>query len=586
MDPNQAIRYIKGGLSNLHHPPACALPLLLPSFSLLDGKNGKTDLDIVWPTVIWFLTAKRSPEQFKQLMLDFNTCRCPVNTDLACRQNHALGLKIFNGRWANLGLPQATTYFHCLMFTLFAALFEYLQPLGVTTTAKGRNVWPKTPSDLIPHGATVTIESMEQWLENLRDPAPSALMLLSELIRLCRTLIVPSVVASHKLPALVIASMLEACEETKGRMKALSFGSQRRVSAACAFNQRISYVELFLGRFSSKRTNGAITFVEFEQFWGKKDKRFFDAVNMVLQIYTQSPLFPPGGDKDPSKGGPRESAIAILREVTATMILSLNEKYGTSRDALESGAREMSDSWENRDTDLRMKAFAYLQGLKVEERCAKIGCTESLQTSETLKRCSGCKILCWCSKDHQKVAWTDPRCPHREVCKLLSRFVDAAGGDLTDLDTFTRNAPKINAADGTAIDAWYCLFQELRDNNAHNAKSVFQTLGRHLQRAGCSAIGCTNATASTASSNLKCSRCGVFRYCNAQCQLKGWKDPKASHKEICTAVNRVVQAGGGDLSDVQTVSRKENEGLISPADIDLIGKWFVRFNEHSKTLQP
>ncbi|KAJ6568352.1 hypothetical protein DFH09DRAFT_1155178 [Mycena vulgaris] len=579
MDPDQAIRVCKNGLMDPFHPPTCALPLLIPAQSFFDGKNGKTATDIVWPTVIRFLTAKRTPEQFTHMKLQLNTCRCPESTNANCQIQHDLGRQIYRERWEQVlggSVPQVMTPFHCLINTLFAGLFDYLQTIGVTRTAKGvTDMWPKTPADLLPHGAAVTIQSLEQWLEHLRDPAPSALALLSQLVRICRTLIVPSMVASSKLPALVVTTIRETCEVAQHRMDEPWFSPQTIDSVACAFNQRISYVELFLVLFSSRRSNGALTGAELFRFGGDSDKDFFHCANTVLQIYTRSRLFPPDGEKDPKMGGPRESCIHILQEVTASMILHLNSRYGISRDALDPGARIMSDSWEQRSADPREAIRSRLLSMKNEERCAKIGCTESLQTSSKLQRCSHCKVLCWCSKEHQKLAWTDSQCAHRDVCKLMAKVVEAAGGDLNDYATFERREARIPLTDVLRMAAWIDRFRALRDNGP----DVFKILSSHLQRNVCSAAGCPKATAPPKLKLNKCSGCGVFQYCDAECQLKGWKDPTAAHKEVCKAIKRVVEAGGGDLTDLETLSRRTAEGHVPHADVEIVVPWFKRFNE-------
>ncbi|KAJ6580889.1 hypothetical protein B0H19DRAFT_1112798 [Mycena capillaripes] len=581
MNPEQAIRLFKEYLADPYGLPVCALPLLLPTMSIFDGKNGTTDVATAWPSVISFLTAQRSPEQFKQLQIQLNNCRCPHNADAKFKTEHDLGWKIYHDRWErapalSTSFAQSMTPFHCLIFHLFGGLFDYLRPLSVKRTAKGGiAVWPKTPADLLPHGPDVTIQSLEQWLEELRDPAPSALALLSELIRLCRTLIVPSMVASTKLPALVITTIREACAEAKEGIEALWFSPRIIQHVAGAFNQRISYVESFLENFSSRRTMGALTPAELFGFWDDNDKPFFDTANTVLEIYTRSPLFPPEGEKDPRMGGPRDSAIQIFREVTATMFRHLNDKYGISRDALDSEARELSNFWEKCNSNPLHNIRQDLLFLKLEQRCAMIGCVESLQSSSKLRRCGGCKILCWCSKEHQRLSWTDSRCAHRDVCKLMNKVVEDAGGNLDNPGPLERRATKVSQAEMIQLGIWLDRFHDLRDNSGvWDPNHVFHTLATHRQRNLCSAVGCSRAIAEPGQGNLKlskCSGCGVFQYCNAECQLKAWKDPKAAHKEVCKLIKSLIEAGGGDLSNLQKISERMTEGRVSRPVLETVG---------------
>ncbi|KAJ7483281.1 hypothetical protein FB451DRAFT_1233963 [Mycena latifolia] len=503
MNPEQAVRICKKWLKDPLHPPVCALPLLIPAYSFLDGKNGKTATDIVWPTVIWFLTAKRTTEQFRQFRLEFNTCQCPESTDANCKMQHEVGRKIFSDRYTQVfgqSIPQAMTPFHCLMHALFGGLLEYLRTLGVTRTAKGgTDVWPKTPADLLPHGAVLTIQSLEQWLEYFRDPAAPALSLLAELARICRTLIVPSMVASPKLAGLVVTTMREACQEAQHRMDAPWFSPQTVEAVANAFKGRILQVQYFLTVFSTTRTNGALITTETSRFWGDNDKPFFEWANVVLQLLTQSRLFPPHSQNDLEF----DSGIRVLQEVTADMFLRVKRRYGMSRDALDP---------EQLLSDPRQAIRAHLISLKTEERCAKIGCTESLQTSSKLQRCSRCQVLCWCSKEHQKSTWNDPRCPHREVCNLMAQVVEAAGGDLDNFETFKRRIANISLADVIQMGAWLDRFSMLRDI-AYETKGVFEILSSHLQHNGCSAVGCPKGNSATQCDLNKCSGCGIFQYC-------------------------------------------------------------------------
>ncbi|KAJ7709000.1 hypothetical protein B0H17DRAFT_1031470 [Mycena rosella] len=184
---------------------------------------------------------------------------------------------------------------------------------------------------------------------------------------------------------------------------------------------------------------------------------------------------------DPRMGGPRESCIHIFQEVTATMILQLNLRYGISRDALESGARALSDSWEQGSSDPRYTICVQLLSLKVEERCAKIGCTESLQTSSKLQRCSRCGVLCWCSNEHQRLAWTDSRCPHRDVCKMMAEVVNAVGGESKDEAKFKRKVAKmsVSLANLVHIAAWLDRFSALR-KSPYEPGDVLLILAGHL----------------------------------------------------------------------------------------------------------
>ncbi|KAJ7122984.1 hypothetical protein C8R44DRAFT_876174 [Mycena epipterygia] len=598
---NQAIRWCKYGLSDPHKPPICAMGSLYAAHTVCApqaGKAGVTDTDIVWPSVLSFLTAKRTPEQMNQLQTNMNTCNCPVNQESAL--THAHGARVlakgceglFSGGIIGIDPTANMTPYHCLMIDLFTGLSRHLTSLGVTRTAKGgADKWPKAPSDLLPHGVAITIQSLEQWLETLRDPAPFPLLLLTQLVRLCRTLIIPSMVASPKISHLVVAAMRDACDQAKSNMLTPPSPSpifpRAKMSAAETLKLRISPVELFLNNFSPSTMKNALTAAEIYGFWGTSDRTFFECANNVLQLYISSPLFPPQVGADPkqfwAQGG---STILVFRSVVASMFTHINNKYGIPPDSLDADTRAMWESWTQRDADPRENIRRRLIWVKSEERCGVAGCTASLQTTSAkshFQRCAGCGIVGWCSKDHQRLAWKDARSPHRDICKVIARFVAAAGGDLEDDAKFTHGAAKMPLDDLRTISEWLGAFKALQ-SNMHEGRDMFKMLHTHSNRNMCFAAGCARAKIHPASKKFNaCGECGIFRYCNGECQKRGWKDPAAPHKEVCPVIKRAIAAGGGDVGDELTTGRRTGEGHVSADDAVLITTWFARFNrEHSQ----
>ncbi|KAJ7430981.1 hypothetical protein B0H11DRAFT_1942372 [Mycena galericulata] len=578
---NHAIELCKRGLSDPHRPPICAM-----------GKGGITANNTVWPAVLSFLTVKRTSDQLKKLQTNMNTCSCPINAETAAV--HASGANVLAQRSAMFFMRGITrintdvnmTPYHCLIIHFFTGISNYLTSLGVTRLAKGRtNEWPQAPSDLLPHGASTTIESLEQWIETLRDPAPFPLLLLTQIVRLCRTLIVPNMVASQKISRLVVSSLREAYDEAKSTVipPPHPWFPEAKLSAAETLKLRISPVELFLGNFSPEIMRNALTAGEIYTFWGAHDRALFEWLTAVLKLFTASSLFPPQVGADPkqfwAQGG---STVMVFRSITSSIFSHLSNKYGITADKLEPGARAM---WESREKEAPWKTICRrLNWVKSEERCGMEGCTESLQTiSSQFQRCAGCGIVGWCSKEHQRLSWKDTRNPHRDICKVISRFVESAGGDLNDGEKVARLAPRIPLTDMQTISDWLNSFNAIR-NNMKDRNDMFKMLRTYSNRNMCFAAGCSRAKVHPASKKfVKCKACGVFRYCNAECQKRGWKDPAAPHKEVCPVIKRVIENGGGDVNDEHTTARRTGEGHVSLDDAALVNDWFTRFNrEHSE----
>jgi MYND finger len=60
--------------------------------------------------------------------------------------------------------------------------------------------------------------------------------------------------------------------------------------------------------------------------------------------------------------------------------------------------------------------------------CFAAGCSESAQSSgRVYMRCSGCRVIAYCSKACQKRSWTDGHLPHRDICKKMKQVYDIGG---------------------------------------------------------------------------------------------------------------------------------------------------------------
>ncbi|KAJ7749049.1 hypothetical protein DFH07DRAFT_961882 [Mycena maculata] len=592
---NKAIEWCKYGLSDPHWPVICAMGFLSAVEAVCEpseGKGGITATNIVWPAVLSFLMAKRTPEQRKKLQSDMNTCSCPINAGSAFVHKDGAdalartGTTFFAHGIIRVNTNDNMTPYHCLIIHLFTGLSKYLTSLGVTRLAKGRtSEWPTVPSELLPHGVAVTIESLEAWLESLHDPAPFPLLLLTQLVRLCCTLIIPDMVASPKISRLVVSALCKAYEEAKSTVipPPNPWFPEAKLSVTETLKLRISPVEMFLSNFSPTTMKNALTAQEVYQFWGAHDRSFFDWATAVLRLFTASSLFPPQVGVDPkqfwAQGG---STIMVFRSVTSSMFSHLSNKYGITRDALEPGVHTM---WESMEKEAPWENVCRrLLWVKFEGRCGKAGCTESLQTISThFQRCTGCGIVGWCSKEHQRLSWKDTCHAHWDVCKALAHFVLTAGGDLSDGGKVARAGPRIPLTEVQLISDWINTFNSLQ-NNTKDRKDMFEMLRTHSNRNMCFSAGCTRAKIYPASKKFDtCKACGIFRYCNAECQKRGWKDPAAPHKEVCPVIKRVIANGGGDVNDEHTTSCRTAEGHVSIDDAALANDWFTRFNrEHSE----
>nr|GAT51397.1 predicted protein [Mycena chlorophos] len=574
----------------------CAFAFLAPIILMYDElsmPDGCTwNLKNNWPDrdALAFLTAKRSYEQFETLKADLNNCDCALAGDPEAKSRHETARSKYND-WINLhdfayAHSDAMTPFHCLFSHLFYGLYACLKPKSATRTASRQaRRWPQSPSDLLPHGADATIQSLEQWLEHIRFPDASPALLLVEIVRASRSLIVPAMLRSSKLPSLITAIMGEICQDARSSLAAPWFKTMPGATRAVAldFDRRISHIVPFMQLFSSARQT-QLSKTDYLHFWKDEDKEMFFHASDIIRVYTETSLFTMPFEADPRAGKSREQTIATFREVTAGMILDLVAKYGMSRDALEAGARGLSDSWEADAKNLRVMLYEALFKLKIDRRCGYLGCTETLQTTK-LKKCTGCKVMFWCSQAHQKLGWTHDELPHREVCSSMGRLVKKVEGNFrVNTQRALELAKGQTVADVMEIAKvlkWIQRFNTARSAGPIivGAELLFHILRAHKKDGCCSSIACRRALPKP----NWCSKCKIFKYCNRDCIAAGWTDTLAPHKDVCKRIKNLVECAGGNLEHVDVQSARFAERIISlEEDLITIRDWFGRFNAEYK----
>lgn len=82
--------------------------------------------------------------------------------------------------------------------------------------------------------------------------------------------------------------------------------------------------------------------------------------------------------------------------------------------------------------------------------------------------------------------------------------------------------------------------------------------------AKCDGPECSNA------SSMKCSRCGVTRYCSKECQLKDWNRDVNPHKEACKIITRVESSTNASAT---TASSSALIPVKSTAVLSRIQRW-------------
>ena len=148
------------------------------------------------------------------------------------------------------------------------------------------------------------------------------------------------------------------------------------------------------------------------------------------------------------------------------------------------------------------------------------------------KRCSGCKLQFYCSKECQQNDWKN----HKTVCKLHQT-------SLNQIQNVCSICAKEGAKRCTKCKAQFYCSKECQQKDWKNHKVLCNELNQmsmSLAKDVCSVCSREGAR--------RCSRCKLKYYCSRECQNKDWK----SHKAICEEIQKAVEfkRSSGSLPDL------------------------------------
>lgn len=434
-----AVSFFVDALSDFNHPKYCAT-CLIGSLSVIRAeRQGKitivlTKYHTFWNTTIAFLTAERSKDDLESLHSALSTCH--PKSDPTRRKYHNMGQPTID-RYASDEKNTPYSVFFMMLFTCCGHAFSLASEVSL---AKGvQKSWPTSPYDLIPYGPQVTVESMHHWMTIL--PIPFAVTFLAELVRLCRSLVIPAIVYSPTFLEDFTTRLHEICTRAKSWN---GVPSQRLYGLDKAYRPLGHYM-LFLR--SWREVEPSLTYRT--HLLRGKQLELLQLSSDAIYI-TQSPFIPHA-----DRQGMLLVADAFAQFAQSLLItFSIDESIGVHLHPSIAGDPNATPEkrLKFREENPLFNVFWRLIETRKTHLCSARECRNTFQsTGRKFGRCGRCHIVSYCGPECQKRAWTDGDLAHKTVCKTLRKLQFSPKSDYT-FGSFNEFAEKCRQANITADD--------------------------------------------------------------------------------------------------------------------------------------
>ena len=158
-------------------------------------------------------------------------------------------------------------------------------------------------------------------------------------------------------------------------------------------------------------------------------------------------------------------------------------------------------------------------------------------TSDTLKKCSGCKSISYCSKSCQQSDWSK----HKTSCQSPSPQSDKPGTSSQDAEMRKEAVvePKCSACGKTSKSLKHCAqckkvsycSKSCQKSDWPTHKKICQDSGEKCEAVRHAAVERNTCVycGSTSDTLKRCIRCQKVSYCDRKCQQADW----SKHKVVC-----------------------------------------------------
>jgi hypothetical protein len=273
--------------------------------------------------------------------------------------------------------------------------------------------------------------SIVTWGRFIGDPY--ALMLVSCLMHVCRSLVIPTIISSNALSEYIVEQGRKVCADIQNAPRA----PNKPVHDAVAERFWTDMVTIVSFLAAIKQCFPAHE----PQFYSKHAADTFEFLSQAVNI-VESPIL-------------SSKYKRLMRDVDAATFAAnlydmFPEKMLVSKERLHPAVADSLATISKEAGNIGLFVWQLIRHSRYAHICYALDCSESLQTSGRMyQRCGGCLVVGYSSKECQRRAWKDPRAPHKDICKKLRRVVDAGKGHF----------------EGEECEAWRAFVQDVKKAN-------------------------------------------------------------------------------------------------------------------------
>jgi hypothetical protein len=254
-------------------------------------------------------------------------------------------------------------------------------------------------------------------------------------IHMCGPVMVPAVAASRSAPKYMVEHGLKICSDVSNTY--LDPNGEVADDTAKTFAKELGYLAYFI--------NGLLTMpplLNRDLHSGIANNAFDFATQAISTV--ESPIIPQ------FYKAKLKPVIEQFANYASALFTTLPEEITVPRAHIHPAIRSIMVRMTTPSPPAEF-AYAAMRQARSIRFCFAPECPEPAQLSgRVYMRCSGCRVVAYCSTTCQKRAWTHKQLPHRGICKKMMQVYNIGGDYLHQEDSqdkFVREMRRANIKD-------------------------------------------------------------------------------------------------------------------------------------------